>query len=775
MSALTTPEVEPITLPLTAHSTPGIGAGAGDVDVVDHNPSGSKQTKDKGKGHRRHRSLLESLGWGKSSKGSRSNASNSGDLDTMHQDLDGFHHAYGGGGGGGANQQMVEGGSGHGSSTTSASPPTIHPAVLDIALLEIEAPPQLPAGARGISNIGNSCFLNAALQCLRHTPDLPLILTPDLLERAEVSDKERADAEASLPRGGETNGSGSGEVEGNEQEKQGDGVPSRPIESMNGDDIDTSGSGSGEETNVEKEGTGAVPVAADAVDNNDSDAVVDEETSEDAITKQEQPQQTQEAEGEEKLQSQTNADAISTDAQPSPAPQQQQQQQEKPRPLKGEIASTMATLFTDLFLAGPPTAGPTPTPPASPQPLLNVLRRYPVAAEYFDGRQQDCQEVLQVVLDLLHEDLDRNNASIRDGGSSGKGKEVKEEEEEEEGEGGDDVGGDKQQEQADEEQTPPPISVLTTATTPTISPASLPPLPPLPPNRPTSPPPPPPPTLPREEAAKADAAWATWQKTTDSPISDLFMGQLQSSVSCYKCGGRFTMYEPFFELSLPLAPKPGGAFSWLSFKAGTGLSLQDCLRLYTADEKLEGKEAFHCETCGEKTSAVKHLRLHRLPQALILHIKRFRHAGLGATSADKLTTDVTFPLKSLDLHEHLSPESNVPPEHCIYDLYAVSYHTGTLAGGHYLAACRVGEDRWWQFNDEHVTIVPGGVPKTQNAYILFYARRKFKDPGAAAVAYAARDVKGGNRHRHTRSRSGGSSGGGGFFGGGGGSNNTPTA
>ena len=46
--------------------------------------------------------------------------------------------------------------------------------------------------------------------------------------------------------------------------------------------------------------------------------------------------------------------------------------------------------------------------------------------------------------------------------------------------------------------------------------------------------------------------------------------------------------------------------------------------------------------CGERTAATKHLRLHRLPRVLLLHIKRFRCAG---ATREKITTNVAFPLK----------------------------------------------------------------------------------------------------------------------------------
>lgn len=316
------------------------------------------------------------------------------------------------------------------------------------------------------------------------------------------------------------------------------------------------------------------------------------------------------------------------------------------------------------------------------------------------------------------------------------------------------------------------------------------------------------PQAPEEESAKADRLWQQYLERDSSLITDLFGGQLQvggwvggivgsawmsvclpalqapscqsashaaclssfnvpltvhthtsqsplvstlcclqSSVTCHKCGGRFTMYEPFWDLryrgqyspactactactaftaaaaaasrrrtlvglhvltlgqyscrlcrmltpppcrcahmcasaclcSLPLAKEgKSGSFSWLGLK-GTPASIQDCLAAFTADEKLEvggrvprcktvacwlcrcmhsysqqcqgsstalpsevhilithpplhacvpalqGAEAFHCERCGDRTPATKHLRVHRFPEVLVLQIKRFKY------------------------------------------------------------------------------------------------------------------------------------------------------
>ena len=45
---------------------------------------------------------------------------------------------------------------------------------------------------------------------------------------------------------------------------------------------------------------------------------------------------------------------------------------------------------------------------------------------------------------------------------------------------------------------------------------------------------------PSEETAKAAAHWEEYRAQDDSPVTDLFAGQLQSSVTCHQCGARST-------------------------------------------------------------------------------------------------------------------------------------------------------------------------------------------------------------------------------------------
>jgi ubiquitin carboxyl-terminal hydrolase 2/21/ubiquitin carboxyl-terminal hydrolase 8 len=66
----------------------------------------------------------------------------------------------------------------------------------------------------------------------------------------------------------------------------------------------------------------------------------------------------------------------------------------------------------------------------------------------------------------------------------------------------------------------------------------------------------------------------------------------------------------------------------------------------------------------------------------------------------------------------LRPGGTVSP---VYQLVAVSHHTGSLEGGHYTATARSASDsQWYNFNDSHVRrdAKPGGA--SSSAYVLVY-------------------------------------------------------
>ena len=99
---------------------------------------------------------------------------------------------------------------------------------------------------------------------------------------------------------------------------------------------------------------------------------------------------------------------------------------------------------------------------------------------------------------------------------------------------------------------------------------------------------------------------------------------------------------------------------------------------------------------------------------------------MGKFSREKLTTDVVFPLKGLDLAPYLSEDKsyNSAPRP-LYDLIGVSHHSGTIYGGHYVATCdtniaKEGVQRWVHFNDSKISHVGVSNLTGPSAYVLFY-------------------------------------------------------
>uniref|UniRef100_A0A4X2K2Y0 Ubiquitin carboxyl-terminal hydrolase 2 n=1 Tax=Vombatus ursinus TaxID=29139 RepID=A0A4X2K2Y0_VOMUR len=207
--------------------------------------------------------------------------------------------------------------------------------------------------------------------------------------------------------------------------------------------------------------------------------------------------------------------------------------------------------------------------------------------------------------------------------------------------------------------------------------------------------------LPDEE--KGRQMWRKYLEREDSRIGDLFVGQLKSSLTCTECGYCSTVFDPFWDLSLPIAKR-----------GYPEVTLMDCMRLFTKEDVLDGDEKPTCCRCRARKRCTKKFSIQKFPKILVLHLKRFSESRIRTS---KLTTFVNFPLRDLDLREFASENTN----HAVYNLYAVSNHSGTTMGGHYTAYCRspvTGE--WHTFNDSSVTPMSSSQVRSSDAYLLFY-------------------------------------------------------
>uniref|UniRef100_A0A8C8S4U6 Ubiquitin carboxyl-terminal hydrolase n=1 Tax=Pelusios castaneus TaxID=367368 RepID=A0A8C8S4U6_9SAUR len=128
------------------------------------------------------------------------------------------------------------------------------------------------------------------------------------------------------------------------------------------------------------------------------------------------------------------------------------------------------------------------------------------------------------------------------------------------------------------------------------------------------------------------------------------------------------------------------------------VKLKDCIELFTTKEKLGAEDPWYCPNCKEHQQATKKLDLWSLPPVLVVHLKRFSYSRY---MRDKLDTLVDFPINDLDMSEFLINPNAGP---CRYNLIAVSNHYGGMGGGHYTAFAKNKDDgKWYYFDDSSVS------------------------------------------------------------------------
>ncbi|XP_074041279.1 ubiquitin carboxyl-terminal hydrolase 10-like [Leptinotarsa decemlineata] len=192
---------------------------------------------------------------------------------------------------------------------------------------------------------------------------------------------------------------------------------------------------------------------------------------------------------------------------------------------------------------------------------------------------------------------------------------------------------------------------------------------------------------------------------TNTPISDIFGGQLKSSI--YRNVDHITENtQPF--LTLPL-------------------NIEKVKTVREAPEVLVSKKILEGVTSSktnEKVEAWEQITLCKLPVILILHLKFFKYIDYRCTKIIK-AFDFEFDLKFDSTL--ISSETQSPTERQ-YKLFAVVYHEGKNANiGHYVTdAFHVGYNCWIRYDDSSVkTVQNEDVLKpqgTQVPYLLFYRK-----------------------------------------------------
>ena len=160
--------------------------------------------------------------------------------------------------------------------------------------------------------------------------------------------------------------------------------------------------------------------------------------------------------------------------------------------------------------------------------------------------------------------------------------------------------------------------------------------------------------------------------------------------------------EPFFMINLQIP---------LPIKEPT---LIECFEDYVKGEQLTDDNAWYNEKTKKKENVNKTIRYWSLPTILVIDLKRFDERGR------KNQKNVQFPIEELDLSPYVIGYKKSSYK---YSLYGVAYHSGGTMGGHYYAAVKNANNKWYNFNDPRVEEIKDLQSiVSPKAYCLFYRK-----------------------------------------------------
>jgi len=216
----------------------------------------------------------------------------------------------------------------------------------------------------------------------------------------------------------------------------------------------------------------------------------------------------------------------------------------------------------------------------------------------------------------------------------------------------------------------------------------------------------------KEEEAyvKAIESWGKFFCKEYSPIIEHYNGQTQTEVICEACKAVSTRYEPWLMLKVPL---PGGE---MPNRTKIDATLTDCLNLAFADESLDD---YQCDVCKTKGKATIRNRISRVPDIIILTLKRFTN------TMQKVAGKVVWDINAFDFRPWMAFKGDpfnrmyIPP---IYETTALIEQQGSFRGGHYRMYAKQ-ERQWYEYDDNDIRNVPGETASNCDTYIAFLSRK----------------------------------------------------
>ena len=197
-----------------------------------------------------------------------------------------------------------------------------------------------------------------------------------------------------------------------------------------------------------------------------------------------------------------------------------------------------------------------------------------------------------------------------------------------------------------------------------------------------------------------------WSKSFNNKYSiivDLFFGQFVSYITDVETNKTISYnFEHFNILNVPI----------------NGRNIYECLNNFIKPEELE--RPYLNETDKKEYRVKRQIKISKIPQYLIIVLKRFRFNGSRYIKNPDL---LSFPINNLDISRYVEGYDQY---NAIMDLKCIGCHSGGIDSGHYYAVCKHVNNNWYEFNDKNRNAVNihSILPMIyQNSYILIYEKK----------------------------------------------------
>lgn len=163
-------------------------------------------------------------------------------------------------------------------------------------------------------------------------------------------------------------------------------------------------------------------------------------------------------------------------------------------------------------------------------------------------------------------------------------------------------------------------------------------------------------------------------------LNDLFKGTLIRNIKCLNVDYHTQQKEEYIDISLPIDTDPP--------------TLEKAFESFVLPYKFSGNNQYNTENFG-KQDAHLYTEIEKSPPVLFIHLNRFQFSEKDM-NYKKNNSFFEFP-NHIDLEKYIKNQDD-----CLYTLFSVLIHTGSLDYGHYCSFIRLDGDKWYEFNDHHI-------------------------------------------------------------------------